>query len=957
MSIKRIYSSDKNRLYQKDELNLDINSLNNQPPPVTIKMPNTAKNIFKSNGDNIMLNSIFTSPNNNNHFSEKKEQINDIFNLETKINSLEYKLILLEQKNETLMNKLNINEKNFDSKIKGLEKNNFEEKKNIKKTENAINILNKITNDNSNEIKKKISFIHNNIQKEEEYKNIQRKMDIELQNNILNTITSKIKETIKAEIDERFKADMENKALNENIYKNTEGELTKIKKEIEEINNNVINKIKLLSKECSERAHNVSKYTDQQILNAIIGKNEVIDNIKKYMEQFILQVKNNITAQNSQNKLFDERLKEIEKHLEKNKNDNFGYLTEVEKRFDKKMNLLKKYFEINLKKHDNFLDSNIKNFSIAIDKNFNFISNIIIDIRQKENDFLKNMEKNYENKIRTIILDLEKICERIYQYENSLNVFDKQNNLLKKNIADSLTAVKTRLDVHKVNQKILYTIENNLMQEQITYLEKNLESYNLNIISTLNTLKENSDSSISNILQELDKHEKNMEKNVRYTSTMFNRIKNLNEENEVKQVMNELLNNIENINLINSLQNSKISESEINKIIQRQQNDIYILLNDNKINQEKNIELNTQIKKIENKYNTSYNNLEQNINNIIQTQNQAKEIEITEAVNNCMNKMILNIENEITKEKMDDLSKYNLTLMSNSLNDLNTQIKSLNSSTKSNTENIDNIKLSMKSLENNVIKKINSQKNSDLNIKIAMNQMLNNVEFNNIYSLLKNNNKNQNIEFNDDLKKKCGEIVDNKIQVELEKFKIENENIWKKAIEANEKINKPGEIQEIINKVPPTIMPINDSAKRIMDVDYFNGQNENPRLPVLEDKLKLIEDDENNNNNNKNDINDNNKKDDKKEEEDNNKKDENKEEEKDEEEKSENKENEEKESSKNEKESEEKDSKDSKNEKESEEKDSKDSKNEKEEDEGEEEGEGEDEEAKEGEESGEGEDD
>ena len=61
-------------------------------------------------------------------------------------------------------------------------------------------------------------------------------------------------------------------------------------------------------------------------------------------------------------------------------------------------------------------------------------------------------------------------------------------------------------------------------------------------------------------------------------------------------------------------------------------------------------------------------------------------------------------------------------------------------------------------------------------------------------------------------------------------------------------------------------MPINDSAKRIMDVDYFNGQNENPRLPVLEDKLKLIEDDENNN---KNDINDNNKKDDKKEEEDN----------------------------------------------------------------------------------------
>ena len=136
-------------------------------------------------------------------------------------------------------------------------------------------------------------------------------------------MTDKIKETIKAEIDARFKADMENKLLNENIYKNTENELMNLKKEIEEINNNIISKVKTVSKECSERAHNVSKYTDQQITKAILGKNEVLDNMKKYMEQFILQVKNNITAQNSQNKLFDDRLKEAESHMVKTKNDNF----------------------------------------------------------------------------------------------------------------------------------------------------------------------------------------------------------------------------------------------------------------------------------------------------------------------------------------------------------------------------------------------------------------------------------------------------------------------------------------------------------------------------------------------------------------------------------------------------------------------------------------------------------
>ena len=40
--------------------------------------------------------------------------------------------------------------------------------------------------------------------------------------------------------------------------------------------------------------------------------------------------------------------------------------------------------------------------------------------------------------------------------------------------------MKTRLDVHKVNQKILYTIENDLMQEQIIYLKKDLEKNNIN---------------------------------------------------------------------------------------------------------------------------------------------------------------------------------------------------------------------------------------------------------------------------------------------------------------------------------------------------------------------------------------------------------------------------------------------------------------------------------------------
>ena len=837
-----------NKIFSTDINNrLDIETNNSSNLPTLIKMPISTKNIFKSNGDNIIFkDSLYTSP--NNHISEKKDSSNDLYSLQSKINSLEYKIVLLEQRNETLYAKLNSNEENFHMKIKNLEKNNLEGKKNLKKAENNIAILNKMNNDNSNEIKKKISFIHSNIEKNEEYKNEQRKIDIELQKNILNTITEKIKETIKAEVDARFKADLENKLLNENLFKNTENEIIKIKKEIEEINSNMISKLKTLSKECSERAHNVSKYTDQQITKAIFGKSEVLDNVKKYMEQFVIKVKNNITNQNAQNKLFDERLKEAEKHFEKSKNDNFGYLLDVEKRFEKKMLNLKKYFEINMKKHDNFLDSNMKNFAIGIDKNFNFISNLIIDMRHKENEAFKIFQKKSDEKFKSLVTDLDKICERIYQYENSLNVFDKQNDLLIRNIAQSLNAIKTRLDVYKVNQKILYTIENNLMQEQVTFLQKGLESTNTQLLSNINKLQENSQNSTSTLMLEIERHQKIIDMNNKSANKRFLYIENKQDENEVNQIMNEMINNIENINLINSLQNSKTSEFQINKIVQKQQNEIDILNKENITSKLKSEQLNTKINDIENKFDNSYNNLSQDLNKVIQEQKAIKEIEISEAVSLCMNNMITNIENEITKEKMDDLAKFDFTKMTFNLDNLNDKIKSIKTSTKSNSDEISDIKLSMQTLEDKVIKNIASNNNSDLNIKIAMNQMLNNVEFNNIYSLL-NNNKNQNVEFSEDLKQKCSEIADNKIKTELEKFKIENENLWKKAVEANEKLNKPGEIQQIIDQVPPTVLPINDSAKRIMDVDYFNGENENPKVPALDDKLKLIENEDDQNNN------------------------------------------------------------------------------------------------------------
>ena len=384
----------------------------------------SSKNILKNNGGNIVYKdySNYTIPNKNN------EKTTNNINLETKINELECKIIVLEEKNEMLLNRLNTSEQKYELKIGKLEKNNLEDKTNLIKTEQALSLLNQRNNENSNEIKNKLNLLNNNLQKEEEYKNEQRKFDLELQKNILNKITEKLGETVKAEIDARFKADMESKAYNQNIYKNMENDINKLKKEIEDINKQVESEIKTIKKDTSERAHILSKYIDQKMLDAVLGKNDDVDKIKKYIDKIIDQTKNNISSQRKQNELFDQRLKNVESHVEKSKNDNFGYMLEVEKRFDNKMKYLKAYFEVNLQKHNNFLDDTIKNIALTMDKNINFLMEQIIETRIKENEVYEQLNNANNNKFQAIIYDLEKICERVYQYENLLNVLINKMN-------------------------------------------------------------------------------------------------------------------------------------------------------------------------------------------------------------------------------------------------------------------------------------------------------------------------------------------------------------------------------------------------------------------------------------------------------------------------------------------------------------------------------------------------
>ena len=325
----------------------------------------------------------------------------------------------------------------------------------------------------------------------------------------------------------------------------------------------------------------------------------------------------------------------------------------------------------------------------------------------------------------------------------------------------------------------------------------------------------------------------------KFNNEKFKIIDKRNDENEVKQILTEIMNNIENQTIMDSLQKSKNKEFDLNKIIEKHQENIDKLNNETSLNKKAADSLNEKINNMSQVLNSSGSNISKAMEDIIKIQNEAKELEIRESVSKLMDTMLTNIENEITNEKMDDMNKFNLQQMTTNITNLKNKINTLSASTDTNSTDISNLKESIE-----IIKKrgLDSQGNhSNCSIKIATNQMINNVEFNNIYSLLKEGIKNAPIEFTDEMKAKCGELVDNKIQSELEKIKLDNQKLWSEAVDLIQKFNQPGEIQQTINKVPPTILDIKESSKRIMDVDYYNGKNSKPKVPDLDNKLKSLE--------------------------------------------------------------------------------------------------------------------
>ena len=632
---------------------------------------NTTKDTFLKNGSNIIMKdySNFAAPSSSLIGGAGNDSVNP-YVMDSKIRDLESKLSTLEEANKILIERINNNEKNFSAQIKQMEFINEEERQNRYKAEKAMNIISEQNNANSNDLNMKINMLQERIVKGDENKTQQRQFDLESQKYLIGKLTEKITKTVKSEVEARYKADMDGKIFSQKLNNKFESSLDILKKEIEEITNQTRVEMQNISRECSERTHNVSKYIDQRIEEAVFGKGSSNEELKNFVRKLTEQVKSSLISITKKHEMIEGRLDNLENRHVKNAEDYHNFINAAEKRLMKKVESVKLYTELNMTRHDQFLENNIKQITSQIENNIQFLAGQIIETRKKINERFEKIFEEHHDQYKKICEDMQEICNRIYKYEDFLKEYEiKYNNVVQK-VTETLSNIYAREDVQIVQERIIKTIECNFLQEQINSIHNALQTCDVQFKENMNELNKGSQNSFQFLDNQLKEQHKEMLEIAQKNYYMFEEIQKNADKIEVKQIVDEMIANVDNLSIIENIQKSKNDESKLQKEIEENHNKIMNSINEINANKQDISVLKDQVSTIQTSLDASGQNMSGMEEQMIRMRQEAKELEMKESVNKIMDLMITNIENELTKEKMDKMSKFDLNKMRETIIDL-----------------------------------------------------------------------------------------------------------------------------------------------------------------------------------------------------------------------------------------------------------------------------------------------
>lgn len=404
-----------------------------------------------------MNNTSDTLTNNQNQYTRNsqspvKSNIKVLLN-ETKLNELETKIIILEQNNNNLVDQIRSYERNFEMQLHKINQVTEMEKDSRLKTERYLATLTDQSSISSNELKNRMALMQEIIEKEEKWKYQQREKDIELYKNLISRLTEKVSETVRLEIEARFKADLDNKSLTQSIAQKVMKEVDVVRKEMDDMTRDYKDNIKENSKECSERSHALSRYVDQVIEGRMDGPSKTNEQLKNFVSRLTDQVKSNIQIQNEQNKIFEEKIANLEGISSTTKEEIYKVVLSSEERLVKKVKDFKLYMETMVRNNIQNVNERIDSFSSKVDRNLNLLSTQLTDTRQKLTVRLSRFERFSKDQYKAIVEDLEITLDRIYKYEDLLEQYNKWNKDTKDKIDVNLAELESKVEIWQVNVK------------------------------------------------------------------------------------------------------------------------------------------------------------------------------------------------------------------------------------------------------------------------------------------------------------------------------------------------------------------------------------------------------------------------------------------------------------------------------------------------------------------------
>jgi hypothetical protein len=837
---------DINENYANNLNSFNINQYN--LPPINNQKFSHTISALKENNFNSNKSQFYSGNGQNQNLSNTHHsQLNSaqLLITDSKINEIETKLISLEQTNSVLREKLFNHERNLELQYKSIQQALIEEKDNRGKFENLLRMITDESSVNSSELKNRMNLIQEVLEKEEKWKYEQRQYDIELYKNLISKLTDKVSETVKLEIDARFKADMDNKSLTQSIAQKLYSDFDSLRKVVEDSFDSTQITLKDNSKDCSERAHNLSKYIDSSINEAITLQNQKFENLKSYTSKLADQLRTNMGSQNLQNKIYEEKIMVLENFNSSLKEEIYKFVSNAEDRLIRKNKELQNFTEVNIRRNFEVLNSRINELSSNTDKNITIITHQLLDSRNKLNLKIDKHFSDNKSQFNNISEDLENIVNRVYTYENLLKEFDEINHLTKIQIDKNLSDIQSKFEVNLVNEKIVHRIEYDEMTSSISSVKDELGEFSIKVDNNITELMKNFEINYMNLFERsklsFDQMNKMAESNIQMFDEIEATIQKIHEENdkiEINNLMNKMLSQIEQDNTIKELERCKISDIWLKNNLDHLEEEIsrfnYLLIENNSEKEVRNL-MDEMLIKIEKQQ--SEKEIEENRKKIFETldnlqtqilknldEKEVFEKDIQgkfEMNNNELLNLIeeFKIEKENWKKLFDENNQLKIEekIKQEATKEEETQNSPIQEKISSVLEHIKNkLESKLETLHKEI--DINSSRIQQVEVKSTMDNMLGKLELQNLYSVLtekltQNEFKNSEVldqlteiheiiekmdrdfsESNQTTKNSINEfnlITENKIGTALEKIKNENLNMWANAVELSQKINQP----------------------------------------------------------------------------------------------------------------------------------------------------------------------